>query len=475
MDTQFEQIVPWNGEHDTGREVRLKLERNWRRVATGLEELLQGLVEVNGALDGKLSKNAEDTATALLTFLKGLHVGEAVDSLTAGRGTLLTPDGRIQTDRLEVRSSLAVRELLVNRLTAAEGDYQFTDTGTIDAVTPVEDADNTYLLQLRKHWEFDFTALDVHDVVYGSVNTLQADGSYLTSWCRVLEKDASANTLTVALYPDSEVPGGVNYAPTAGMTLARRGNAVNEERQSCWYISSREGVILYLEGVTKPILEESNYYLSIGRPKHLELFKGLPINYNHPYLFARGAVIQDLLRVDFAGTPVYDVIDAGAWDATTQYIRGKDAAGKYIVHQVWYKSCLWRCAATMATVGTAPRWNNTQWVCIVGADNYTLSIISSRGRFLRIGQEYTQLSYTLLQGNMDISADAARVEWTRESNLPAEDALWNIEHAAAGTDIDITPADMPSNWYEVRRVTFRVKVALREGDEPVFNQAFTIN
>ncbi len=49
---------------------------------------------------------------------------------------------------------------------------------------------------------------------------------------------------------------------------------------------------MYLEGVTKPILEESNYYLSLGRPKHLELFNGLPINYDHPYLFARGAIVQ---------------------------------------------------------------------------------------------------------------------------------------------------------------------------------------
>lgn len=39
MDNKYENIVPWNGANDTGRDVRLKLERNFSRVAANFFEL----------------------------------------------------------------------------------------------------------------------------------------------------------------------------------------------------------------------------------------------------------------------------------------------------------------------------------------------------------------------------------------------------------------------------------------------------
>jgi hypothetical protein len=450
-----------------------------RQVAAVLAFLNEALKEAGVSIEQQkqmfLSKTAPDSTSFLLKLLAGVEVGESVDNLMSGvgKGTIIDADGRVQTDRLEVRSSMTVMELIINRLSAVESDFNFTESGTIESVEPVTGETNTYVLTLRKRWDYDFTAMDENDVVYGSVNTLLSDGSYFTSWFRVLEKDTYANTLTVALYPDAEVPGGVNYTPTAGMNISRRGNAINEERQSCWYISSREGVIMYLEGVTKPILDESNYYLSIGRPKHLSLFDGLPINYNHPYLFARGVIIQDLLRVDFTGNPIYTIVDLGQWDASMQYIKGKDADGNYIQHQVWYKSCGWRCVADAATIGVPPRWNNTQWVCVSGVDNYTLYITSTKGHFFRFGQEYTQLGFVLKQGDMDISTDASQIEWTRESDITDEDQVWNTEHADSAQTVDITPADMPSNWYSVKKVIFRVTVSLRPGGD--YTTALTFN
>ena len=59
-----------------------------------------------------------------------------------------------------------------------------------------------------------------------------------------------------------------------------------------------------LDGVTKPILEENNYAIIIGKLKQLSLFDNLPINYRHSYIYCRGIAIQDLLRIDYQGTPV---------------------------------------------------------------------------------------------------------------------------------------------------------------------------
>ena len=67
------------------------------------------------------------------------------------------------------------------------------------------------------------------------------------------------------------------------MILPHRGNPVDEERQGYWYLSSREKCICMLDGVTKPILEENNYAIIIGKLKQLSLFDNLPINYRHSY------------------------------------------------------------------------------------------------------------------------------------------------------------------------------------------------
>ena len=464
LNLDFEKIVPWNGQQDTGRDVRLKLDRNWQKVVDAFNTVLEFMVTSDYLSDKFLHKDKADQTSFLLKLLAGVEIGDAVDSMNAGRGTLITSDGRIQTDRLEVRGSAQFMELVINRLLAQESDFVFTESGHVENVVPIEE--DTFLLTLRKRWQYDFTAFGDQDVVYGSMNTLLQDGSYFTSWFRILSVDTSANQITVALYPDAEVPGGVNYAPVAGMNISRRGNAINEDRQNCWYISAREGTIMYLTGVTKPILEEYNYSAWLGLPKNLELFNNLPINYKQPYLFARGAIIQDLLRVDYQGKPIFEIEDLGLWDANTQYIRGKDPkSNRYIQHQVWYKSCGWRCMADAATVGVPPRWNNTQWICVVGDANYTLAITSSRGRFFRIGQEYTTLGFVLKHGDEDISVDAWQVEWTRESNLPSEDLLWNTEHADRVETVDITPNDMPSNWREVRKVIFRCTVFLKDGED----------
>lgn len=461
--------------------------KSWETTKLTDSNILSALRVLLEIAKHAISKEHDDKSEGIITFMRGLisndvvkaklgaKFGDFVDSMIAGKGAGIDERGNAQVESLEVRSYMKVMELIINRISAVESDFNFTESGTIDKVEELEPG--TYLLTIRKRWDFDFTAFQEHDVVYGSINTLLSYGSYFTSWFRVLSTNTSVNTLTVATYPDNEVPAGKNFAPVSGMNISRRGNAQNEDRQSCWYISSFEGCIMYLEGVTKPILDESNYYLSLGKPKHLELFNGLPINYKHPYIFARGAIIQDLLRIDFQGNPVYEVLDVGLWNEKDAYIRGySDIYGKYIQHQVWYRSCCWRCVTDAATIGLPPRWNNTQWVCVVGDSNFTLEITSTKGRFFRFGQEYTTLGFLLKHGEMDISVDAWQVGWTRESDIPEEDLLWNVEHSASADVVEITPQDMPSNWYEVKKVAFRCTVSIRDGEEvQTFTNEFNIN
>ena len=40
LNLDFEKIVPWNGQQDTGRDVRMKLDRNWQKVVRVMVVLL---------------------------------------------------------------------------------------------------------------------------------------------------------------------------------------------------------------------------------------------------------------------------------------------------------------------------------------------------------------------------------------------------------------------------------------------------
>ena len=433
-----------------------------------------------------LRKDIPNSAAELITFIKGLkslspiEVGEVIDSMLAGRGTLITPD-KIQTPRLEVRGQAVFMEMIINRLSAMEGDTSFSESGTIDEVEPIDAT--TYRLKMRKRWDNDFTAFDVDDVVYGIVNRLSASGEYYTVWFRVLQRDLSANTLLVSLYPGTEVPGGVNYAPIAGINVARRGNAIDEDRQSCWYVSTTEGAIMYLTGVTKPVLEDYNYSLILGRPKNLALFNGLPINYKHPYIYARGAIIQDLLRIDYQGKPVIAITDRGLWSITEAtnnpylFETLNPSTGNHETHDVWHKSCRYRCLRSGTT--QEPRWNATDWSEISGDATLSAKISSSNGTEFG-GPVDTVLTLYIYRGVNDISDDVldADIEWTRTTRDSVDDNRWAMAHADTGKVLHLSDADMGSFFETDGECIFTVTAYVRDNDGNVDNYAtksFTIN
>lgn len=180
-----------------------------------------------------LRKDQADGTNFLLKF------GNFIDSMIAGKGAGIYPDGRGQFERLEVRGSAVFKEIIYNRLNAQEGDTSYSENGVIESVAL--ESDGTYTLKLRKRWENDFTAFQEGDIVYGIVNNLFSTGEYYASWMRVLSKNVPANSISVLSYPDSEVPGGKNYPPTELTIITRRGNAFNEDRQSYWYLSGHHG------------------------------------------------------------------------------------------------------------------------------------------------------------------------------------------------------------------------------------------
>lgn len=253
--------------------------RKYANTAERIGNAFLSLLSYVGNSDKYLRKDKEDFTNFLVKFLGGIEVGEFIDSMLAGKGTGITADGRIQTDRLEVRGSMTVMDLIINQIQGMASDYSFSEIGKIAQVDGL--GDSTYKLWIEKRTEFDFTKFQENDVCFSIVNTLYTGGTdYYTSWMRVLAVNATDNAITVVLYPDNEVPGGKNYAPIAGYNLTRRGNATipdteageTNERAQSWLLSSSEGRIMFLVNVFKPILEDWNYGVVIGKlPKTKEI------------------------------------------------------------------------------------------------------------------------------------------------------------------------------------------------------------
>lgn len=430
-----------------------------------------------------LSRLSDDVAYGIITFLQdivvngdarvfaGLKIGEdIIDSLIAGSG-IIAKDGLIQADRMELRSSLTVLELIFNRLSAIESDYSFSESGTIENVELLEDG--TYRLPLRKRWDNDFTALAENDIIYGIVNDLASgSGVYYTSWLRVLHVDTSANAITAVLYPDSEVPGGKNYPPEPLMIITRRGNPVNEDRQAYWYLSTREKCICMLDGVTKPILEENNYAIIIGRLKQLSLFDNLPINYRHSYVYCRGIAFQERLQIQYPGIPVLSLVDRGDWSAEVAASDNPYSVSSTSADTVWHYGCRWQCLIN----GTLdePRFGSTGWAMKEGNPNFSIDISSANDWRIDLDKmdengnlvdDLDTLTITGMLYNRDVTEYIldADVEWTRDSGNVTEDNAWAVKHADTGKVLVLRRDDLGANFVQVGSCKFKATVLLRDG------------
>lgn len=415
-----------------------------------------------------VSKNEDDIVHGLIKFLGGLDFGKlirslgAIDSMAAGKGIVMDAErGLVQADRFEARHSMTVMELIINRLSAMEGDYSFSDGGTVDRLERQEDG--TYRLWLRKRWEHDFTALHVNDIVYGMINTLAAGGTdYHTSWMRVLHVDTAANAIDVTLYPDTEVPGGKNYPPSELMVITRRGNPVDPERQGYWYLSSSEHCICMLDGVTKPILEEANYSVIVGRLKHLSIFDNLPINYKQSYVYCRGIATQDMMQIDYEGMPVRSENNRGKWSMAEATNRPYESSAQSY-DAVYHYGCKWMCLKTGTT--QEPRFGCTDWAMIEGNPDFSIDIESSRGWYFDADRLDTTFRVVGELYNRDVTEHIldADITWTRDTGNPTEDNAWAMAHAEAGKELHLTTADLGPDYMNQIACSFTATALLRDG------------
>lgn len=443
-----------------------------------------------------LSKTKPDSTNFLLSLLGGANFGEFIDSMIAGKGAGIFPDGRGQFERLEVRGSMTVLDMIINQIQGMESDYSFAEIGKISYVEDL--GDETYRLIIEKRTDFDFMKFQDNDVCFSIINTLLTGGSdYYTSWMRILTTNVQENSITVSLYPDSEVPGGINYPPVAGYNLTRRGNSTlpeagefNERAQS-WMLSSREGRIMFLSNVYKPILEDYNYAISIGKFPNIKALDNLPVTTEDVGVMAKTIVCERLYQYDYNGDVISNKVDRGEWSLTVAqseqpyrfiqhdrlYPDGQHTFTELEQHTVYHYGCKWGCLVDKTE--DEPVWNSPSWSLLEGDKNYHLDFESSNGWQFFIQQVNTDITAVVSYGNRNITnvlmaTDGVEVEWLRDTgNIPSDNS-WKPTYVDGQKHvIHLSVADMGSGWgSEYRKISFicRIFIPVGENFETVENK-----
>lgn len=420
------------------------------------------------------------TAEDLSQFKKGATFGDFIQGMLFGTGGRIDELGNAEFESITSRSSIISKELIVNRQTAMESNFVFTENGMVESVTEIpaatEGGNVTYDLKLQKRWNNDFTAFKENDVVLASINTLSKNGKYYDMWLRVLSVNTVTNTITVVCYPDEECPSKKNYPPCELARLIRWGNAVDEDRQSCWYISSSEGLLVWLDHVTKPIIDKTNYSLAMGKlPDALSfLFQDFPTaNKRDGAFYAKWMMAASFQQIDYQGNPIYTTRDRGVWSLAVAQGDNPYRNGDRTIDTVYYLGCKWQCLEDKTT--KPPIYSSTAWAFVEGNPYFTLEMQSSKLWNFRLNdlmatnadgswKVFTTLSVIGRLYNQDVTDSMVNVVWTRDSGDPTADNKWTLSHANCGFSVDLTYEDLGGAAFKIGSVTFRCDAEIKDGE-----------
>ena len=454
-----------------------------KKIKAGYADETDDFSENGKASKKILRKDIEDTASALIKFLSGAQFGGFIPGILTGSGGRIDERGNAEFESITSRSSIIAKELIVNRQTAMESNFVFTESGMVESVMEIpaatEGGNVTYDLKLQKRWENDFTAFKENDVVLASINTLAENGKYYDMWLRVLSVNTVTNTITVVCYPDNECPSKKNYPPCELARLIRWGNPVDEDRQSCWYISSSEGLLVWLDHVTKPIIDKSNYSVAIGKlPDALHfIFANYPLaDKRDGAFYAKYLAVQNIIRTDYEGNVKQDVVDRGKWSLDTAKGENPYRCTTNEVHDVWHYGCRWRCLEDETQ--KEPKYSGTGWAFVEGNPEFTIDVTSSEGwRFSRnyiFGKrddlgELAPFTIIHLYGklyNQDVTEYLNNIVWTRDTGDPAKDNQWaqQIAQRKDQLTLPLKGSDLGEHWSNDIPCVFKVTAEIHDGE-----------
>jgi hypothetical protein len=470
-----------------------------------------------------------------------------MSGINGGRGWAIDNYGNAELESVKIRSFMEVVEMLINKTSAQEGDVLFTDNDQIESVSYYYgdldgDGDEDtlyYILTLKEKYEGYIHTQMEGNILKGTINTLAAKNAgvsdefwlkndysdedtresdiagntYYTSWMRVVATSTTEpticakNQILVTLYPDNETPAEKNFVPCKLMNIARWG-CINyytgedkqikesiERRQRLFYISNIDGRIVKLRKVDKPKLEDYNYGTTIGiLPEFVQQYTGINkrLATTKDYLYAKGIVVEDLIKVTSKGDPIVNIVDRGQWQDNTKYFYNEynTVTAQQETHDVWNYGLRWRCLQSQPVVDQdgkeiyfEPTWGSIgiYWQPIEGDMSLTMEFTSSNGySFRRSAAWQTEIKPHIFFGSMEITENSKVkiLRWERKHEVEtddtiAKDAIWNNAHTgiSMGTDVKKlklnSQDDISPYWSSKNKMIFTCYAEVGDGSNKV--------
>ena len=361
MNNEFEQIVPWNGAQDTGRDVRLKWQRNFERIKSNFEEISDSLKDISLEELQKLflRKDIPDSTQFLLSLFKGAIFGkDGFASGLTGFGAKIDEYGNGEMENLFIRRSLTVPLLVYNRVDVQMGDkWRAPGVGIIDTV----DTENkTCTLKLE---DGEIGAVKAGDICMGIYHAMNSSDNATEDYDDSRGNRKFAGFCTV-YFTITEVMGERNeqfkyqvrpvserwttsFDPFEQMTFVAYGSFTDEDRQTSVYETRTYTRMLWKQNTWE--IASANIALQYGDLSNLNVH-GMQMTGYSMYLnsvYFTGTIMQT--KPD--GTPVRTANDRGAW-----------AAGHYDFYdRVSHDGGIWLCVNEDGT-DTEPAEGNPDWL-----------------------------------------------------------------------------------------------------------------
>ena len=231
---EFENIIPWNGMNDTGRDVRLKWERNFARVASNFSIIIEELKNC-------LRKDRPDSTNFLLSLLGGAKIGKNLtfgEFITNVSGGMIDEKGIAELESLFLRSELIVPAIRYNFMTYFMGYNIISPGGGLKVKDFTDNGDGTWTV-VPDLDEGIPCGQYVDDMLtgfwYDKTATSGDFAGFRKMQFRVMSVDYDAKTFVMAPRPDTE------SVPYKELKLGQTGNITNEERQTYIVIDTRDG------------------------------------------------------------------------------------------------------------------------------------------------------------------------------------------------------------------------------------------
>lgn len=363
MDNEFEQIVPWNGANDTGRDVRLKWERNFDKVKANFEEILK-IIGDEELAKKFLRKDQKDETNYLISFLAGAIFGEHgfAPGLT-GFGARIDGKGYGEMRGLTLWEWLMVPEIRYNRVEIVIGDkWRGPGGGIIETCTPDTDEEgnllNTGTCTLKLE-DGEYGAVEVGDMNMGifhfgdsrdaTENSDDGKGNFTYAGFATaywLIKEVSGDNNGTFRY---SLRDGYNIHPCPQMHFSCRGNVDKADRQTSVYETRTYTRMLWKQNTWE--ISKANIAMQYGDLSNLKIF-GLDMTGYSIYLnsvYFTGTIMQ--VKPD--GTPVRTANDRGAWPPADNHADYFDRFS--------YLGCIWLCVAEKGT-DTPPSADSAAWL-----------------------------------------------------------------------------------------------------------------